>query len=225
MCIMFDARLDPTKVRYYDEETGKFFPRIVTEDHYTITDGEGRYLHHFTKPGGAVNSVFEDRNNNVESEDTEEISEEQQKRKQKKPAEVVADYIVEWMKNHGVDESLKLIAGDSTNSNTGWKGGAMTWIERKIGRKLHWLVCQLHTNELMLRHLMTELDGKSDSKEGFSGPIGKLLKKVDRMRPKFEFEKIEVGPGLIELPEEVISDLSIDQSLLYQRCLAAGAIS
>ena len=68
---------------------------------------------------------------------------------------------------------------------------------------------------------MTELDEKSDSKEGFSGPIGKLLKKVERMRPKFEFEKIEVGPGLIELPEEVISDLSTDQNLLYQRCQAA----
>ena len=220
MCIMFDARIDPTKVRYYDEETGKFFPRIESEDHYTITDGDGRYLHHFTKPGGALKSVFEDKNGNIENEDTEEVTEHQQKRKKKKPAEIVADYIVDWMKNYGVDESLKIIAGDSTNPNTGWKGGAMTWVERKIGRKLHWLVCQLHTNELMLRHLMTDLDGKTDSKDGFSGPIGKLLKKVERMRPNFEFEKIEVGPGLIELPESVISDLSTDQNLLYQRCRA-----
>ena len=54
-----------------------------------------------------------------------------------------------------------------------------------LGLKLHWLVCQLHTNELMLRQLITKLDGKSDSKTGFLGPIGKMLKDVEKMKPKF----------------------------------------
>ena len=133
----------------------------------------------------------------------------------------MADLVVEWLINHGVNETLQLIAGDSTNSNTGWKAGAMAWIEKKLGKKLHWLVCQLHTNELMLRQLITKLDGKSDSKTGFSGPIGKMLKDVEKMKPKYNFDKIDGGPGLIELPEEVIRDLSTDQNLMYKRCVAA----
>ena len=51
-CIMFDSRIDKkTKVMKYDEGTGKYFPREEAEDHYTLTDGFGRYMHHFTKPG------------------------------------------------------------------------------------------------------------------------------------------------------------------------------
>ena len=42
-CVMFDSRIDrKTKDRHYDEETHKFFPRVVAEDHYTLTDGQGR---------------------------------------------------------------------------------------------------------------------------------------------------------------------------------------
>ena len=58
----------------------------------------------------------------------------------------------------------------------------MTWIEKKLGRKVTWLVCALHTNELLLRHLMEGLDGKTDSKTGFSGPLGKLLNDVPNMK-------------------------------------------
>ena len=102
-CIMCDARLDQTKVRHYDEETGKFFPRVETQDHYTMTDGDGRYLHHFTKPGKGVEDLFDENDEDDESPDVEEnVSRE----KIKKPAEVVADFVVEWMRNHGVDETL-----------------------------------------------------------------------------------------------------------------------
>ena len=44
------------------------------------------------------------------------------------------------------------------NVNTGWKGGAMQWIEKKIEKNV-WLVCMLQTNELPLRHLIINLDG------------------------------------------------------------------
>ena len=87
--------------------------------------------------------------------------------------------------------------------------------------KMHWLVCQLHTNELMLRKLIEKLDGKTDSRTGFSGPLGKMLSKVKDMKPDYKFKKIDVGPGLIKLPEEIVKDLSTDQNLLYLRCQAA----
>ena len=67
-------------------------------------------------------------------------------------------------------------------------------MEKLLNRKVFWVICQLHTNELPLRHLIECLgiddssyialnnifspDGKSTSKDGFSGPIGKLLSKV-----------------------------------------------
>ena len=47
---MFDSRIDETKVRQYDEETKRYYSRIVKEDHFTLTDGEGRFLVHITKP-------------------------------------------------------------------------------------------------------------------------------------------------------------------------------
>ena len=98
-----------------------------------------------------------------------------QKEIDKKPAEMAADQLLEWMRTHGVDNTLELLAADSIKSNTGWKGGIIAWLERKLGRKFHWLICQLHTNELMLRHLIEKIDGKTSSKTGFSGPFGKFL--------------------------------------------------
>ena len=72
-CIMFDSRIDKTKVQHYDEETDKCYPRLESEDHYTMTDGEGRYLHHFTKPGKKQNDSddeFEEEPLNERSEET-----------------------------------------------------------------------------------------------------------------------------------------------------------
>ena len=50
-CIMMDSRIDrKTLVMHRDEETKKSYPRVEPQDHYTITDGDEYYLHHFTKP-------------------------------------------------------------------------------------------------------------------------------------------------------------------------------
>ena len=116
-------------MRHFDE-TGKFFPRVETQDHYMMTDGDGRYLHHFTKPGKAVEDLFDE--NDEDGESPEHIEENVLREKVKKPAEVVADLIVEWMTNPGVNETLQVIAVDSTNSNTGWKAGAMAWKEASL---------------------------------------------------------------------------------------------
>ena len=60
--------------------------------------------------------------------------------------------------------------------NTGWTNGTLARVERKIGCKVHWIICGIHTNELGLRHLIEGMDGKTDSKSGFSGPLGKKAK-------------------------------------------------
>ena len=80
--------------------------------------------------------------------------------------------------------SLIAIGADSTNVNTGWIGGVIPFLENKLERKLIWLVCALHTNELPLRHLMIQLDGKTKSNNTFSGPIGKIIDKVTNSKCK-----------------------------------------
>lgn len=67
------------------------------------------------------------------------------------------------MVDHGVDETLLAIGADSTNLNTGWRGGTIHHLEEKLGRRLIWLICALHTNELPLRHLVTGLGVKTAS--------------------------------------------------------------
>ena len=87
-----------------------------------------------------------------------------QKEIELKPAEVVTNLSLDWMRNCRVDQTLAHLAGDSTASYEGW---VIAWFGRKIERKMHWLICKLHTNEMM-RTLIEKLDGETDSKIGFS---------------------------------------------------------
>ena len=124
------------------------------------------------------------------------------------------------MRVHGLDRTLQMIAGDSTSSNTGWKAGIIAWVERKIGRKLHWIICQIHTNELGLRSLISQMDGKTTSKDCLSGPLGRLLKQLPSMKTNPNFPAISVGPSLISLPPDVVKSLSSDANRAYLRCQA-----
>lgn len=220
--VMFDSRIDPTKVSHYDEKTERHYIRVEDQEHYTLTDGEGRYLTHLTKPG-KNDKKDEMTDEGLETNATPGASrvevgarEAGENTEKPKPAEVIARMIYEWIKIHGLTISLQFLACDSTNSNTGWRAGIVAWLEKLLGRKVTWLVCQLHTNELGLRHLFQKLDGTTNSKTGWSGPLGRLLKSVETMERSSSFKKITLGPELVELPADVLKDLSTDQSQLYQ---------
>ena len=86
----------------------------------------------------------------------------------------------------------------------------------KLGKKLNWLVCFLHTNELPLRHLVADTDGPTSSDHTFAGPLGKALHSVTDLEPNTSFSRIIVGPELIKLDQEVIDDLSSDQNFGYR---------
>ena len=64
-----------------------------------------------------------------------------------------------------------MLGGDSTVSNTGWKGGAIAKLEQLLGHKCHWCICMLHTNELPFRNIIVGIDGATISNVAFSGPI------------------------------------------------------
>ena len=143
---MFDSQLDQTKVRSFDEQTGRFYPSIATEDHYTLTDGDGRFVVHLTKPSKAVDDFeeVEQESEEEEPDEAEETAEEKSRRERlekitgsnPKPALTVALLIYNWMKAHWVDKTLQFLSGDSTNSNTGWKGGIIAWLEKLLGKKV-----------------------------------------------------------------------------------------
>ena len=189
-CLFFDGRQDDTRVMLTCEDSDKQFPGLIKEEHYSVCqEPGGKYLFHFT-PGEAS--------------------------KEKKHSELIADEIVTWLKDKGADKTLQAIGGDSTSVNTGWCGGAMHWVEVKLGRKLVWIVCDLHTGELPLRKLITEVDGKTLSNNKWSGDLGKMLDTVTELEIDPNFAKVDVGPPIIELRQEVVKELSTDQSYAYQ---------
>jgi hypothetical protein len=126
-CVMFDSRIDHTLVKRFDDETQKYYPRVEKEDTYTVTDELGKYLHHLTKPGKAEENMNKDIFiiANDEQTDTEECGDDgnnieaDPKPADPKPvdiklAEKVADLMLEWMRDVGIDESLQYLAADST---------------------------------------------------------------------------------------------------------------
>ena len=189
-CILFDGRCDETKVLMTAEESTKQYPAVIREEHYSVcAEPGGSYLFHFAP-----------------DKSTDE----------RKHAEVIADELVKWLKEKGADKTLMAIGGDSCNVNTGREGGVMHHVEVKLGRKLVWIVCDLHTGELGLRHLVTALDGRTLSSNKWSGPLGKMLDSATDLEINPNFERIEIGPPLPNLTDEVIRELSTDQSYGYR---------
>ena len=81
-----------------------------------------------------------------------------------------------------------------------------------LGHKVMWSICQLHLNELGLRHLIEDLDGPTASGNTFTGPIGKMLTDdVQDFVTNQQFERIPVEDGIKELPDHILKDLSTDQ--------------
>lgn len=189
-CIFFGLRKDSTKVLLKADNSSHQFPSIVKEEHYTVcSEPGGRYLCHFTPKKDVT---------------------------KRKSAEVIANHLVEFLKKHSIDTSLQAIGGDSTNVNTGWQGGVMHWVKAKLNRKLIWLVCALHTNELPLRHLITELDGKTLSNNKWSGTIGNMLDTATELEINPSFVRLSFPEPLASLNDDIVRDLSTDQAYGYR---------
>lgn len=107
------------------------------------------------------------------------------------------------------------IGVDGTVVNTGHKNGVIRLLEIEFDRPLQWLVCQLHGNELPLRHLFMKIDGKTSGPNAFSGSIGQKLKNC-HLLPVVNFVPIAVN-----LPQ-VPDDISTDQKYLYDICQAVS---
>ena len=161
--IFFDGKKDKqTKVLIYFEDTSRYHPCVIQEEHYSVTwEPQGKYLCHFTPHKPGVGET---------------------------PAEMDATGVYVWLCERVAVGDLVLIRRYSTSTNTGCWGGAIVYLEKMVRHKCHWMVCWIHINELSLRHLIEKLDGPFIPESGFTGPIGKLLHKVDDMEINYSFK-------------------------------------
>ena len=114
-------------------------------------------------------------------------------------------------------DMLVALGCDGTVTNTGSKGGIIRLFELELKRPVQWLICQLHANELPLRHLFEHLDGSTSGPRAFSGPLGKALVNCEKLKLVL-FENIEC-----ELPIISKEDLSSDQKYLLDICRAVSS--
>ena len=76
------------------------------------------------------------------------------------------------------------IAFDTTASNTGIHAGAVTLVEKFIGKACLWLACQRHINELHIKHAAISVFGPTSS------PSDKIFKDLRQAWPKI-MDKID----------------------------------
>ncbi|XP_065653685.1 uncharacterized protein LOC136080671 [Hydra vulgaris] len=108
---------------------------------------------------------------------------------------------------------------DNTNVNTGFKTGVVACLEKKLERKIHLIGCTLHHNELPFRKVFKIVDGSSKCPNKFSGPIGKQVSIDFHLNPQVKFTKIYTPVEILNIPIEVVNDLSHYQRLLFEYCL------
>ncbi len=113
--------------------------------------------------------------------------------------------------------TLKAVLLDNTATNTGYKSGLVVKLEQILERKLHTVGCMLHWNELPMRAVFKSIDGESTGPTTFSGTIGKQAVIDQHDKPQVKFEPIITC--MIELPPDVVQDLSTDQRMLYEYTL------
>ncbi|GBM82429.1 hypothetical protein AVEN_229472-1 [Araneus ventricosus] len=102
---------------------------------------------------------------------------------------------------------------DGTSANTGVRGGIIHNMEAILNRPLQWFVCQLHTNELPLRHLFAHVDGSTTGQRSLTGEIRKSLAGCEKL-------SVVSSTTIENTPCEVTNkkDLSTDQLYLMEIC-------
>lgn len=123
------------------------------------------------------------------------------------------------------NSDIRVLGCDGAAVNTGTSGGVCRLFELIEERPVHWFVCQVHGNELNLREVFRQLDGRTTGPKSFSGPLGKAASGDVRALPVAQFRPV-AGP-VPELPAAVATELSDDQQLLYQlaRAVQTGTIA
>ena len=162
------------------------------EDQYmVVNEPQGQYLTHFTVDEDAT--------------------------KERPYALLVAEKLKNSVEDLGVSwQNVKITGHDTENTNTGKDKGVVACLEHLIGHKLERAPCLLHMNELYYRAVCVNMGVKTLSGNKWTGPIGALLPKVKDLEYNDEFVPVPGQTELVDLPPEVLGDLSADQKTLYR---------
>ena len=120
-----------------------------------------------------------------------------------------------FLKEKGREGSLSIVGADGCNVNPGSQRGALVYLEKLLGKPLHWNICMLHLCELPLRALIRVFDGGTSGPFILKGPIGSTLNDDLTELPETEFAKIP-NPEFPVIAEEGAYKLSKDQDYLYR---------
>ena len=109
-----------------------------------------------------------------------------------------------------------MVRRDTTSTNTGYEGGAIHYLEQLLGHKVHWDICFIHINELLilLKWMMIKLDGKYIPKSGWTGPIGKLLEKINDLKRLSTFPALADTNGIRDMHPEIVQTINRSEELL-----------
>ena len=140
-CLSFDGRKDKTLVNI--KQGSKYHHRIISEEHITLV----------LEPESTCRYLGHTSPRNGSAKEIQRG---------------IMNYLS--VINVSVDK-LVAIGCDGTNVNVGQNNGVIRLMELEVRKPLQWLVCQLHGNELPLRHLFLHLDGSTTGPRAFSGPF------------------------------------------------------
>ena len=128
----------------------------------------------------------------------------------------ISNALMQLINKYALQNDLIAVCGDGCPSNTGKAGGTFRNIEVALGRPLHWMVCQLHGVELLLKRLFMTLDGGTRGPNSYSGALGSLIQNLCPTTSVVNFEPISGKVNL--MCTEIYNDLSNDQKYLYEAC-------
>ena len=124
----------------------------------------------------------------------------------------LANEIVSVVKERSID--IKVLGCDGCSVNTGKNIGAIRLVEILLGKVVQHCVCGLHLNELLFWHILSDSDSVTKGPDSLSGPTGSTLHLNIWEEPVVTFLALE--GKVLELPAEVVKDLSRDQHLGYR---------
>ena len=120
------------------------------------------------------------------------------------------------------NSNLMAVGADGARVNTGIYNGCIRLLELEFTKPLHWFICQLHGNELPLRHLFQIIDGKTSGPNSFKGVIGKELNCDFTCKPIAVYNPICGKTQRIDC--DVFKNLNTDQKYLYNICHAVQTV-
>ena len=110
---------------------------------------------------------------------------------------------------------MEAIVLDNTSANTGVDNRLVVTIEKLLNRGIHLIGCVLHQNELPLRHVIAEIDGKSNDPKKYKGPIGQKVS-ADDLNDLAIFEIVPIHSEIDSyVNPDILSDLIVKTNVNF----------